>query len=136
MFKGQMNKTQLKTRDLFVKKFVEAGWDVGQWESLFKRGVDLVPEALVEYKNPVFDLRTGYYVADGYVSLECIGNEEPIAIKLRFYPQESLEEVVESIISIQNTLTTDNYTDFTRRMIITCDLVLFEMPDGSLLKLS
>ena len=89
-----MTAAQLGAREGFVELLQGAGWEVEGWEHLFENGASLTPEAQAEHRGDRADLRLGYLVGDGYAQLEIIDHEEGV-LRLRLYPLESMESVVE-----------------------------------------
>lgn len=127
MLKTEMTQQQLKNRSLFLGKLREAGWKVNKgWELLFEQGHSVTPEAQTEYQNPMFELRLSYCVERDYILWECVGRNNPIVLSLRFYLQEKLDIILDTIVEVQDTVSPDNFTDFVKKMVHLCDTVLIE----------
>ena len=130
MFKAEMTEKQLADRDVFVRKLTAVGWDPRGWEQLFDSGANLTPEAQAEYKNATFEMRLGYYIGENYVSLELARIHNRTNIRLRFCLKDNLAVIVDAVAEVQDTVSQDNYVDFIQKMVLLCDPLLLETPQG------
>jgi hypothetical protein len=126
-----MTEQQLNNRNLFIQELKAAKWNNNQGlELLFEQGHSVTPEAQAGYQNADFNLGLSYYVERGYLLWECVGKDNPIVLSLRFYPQENLEIILDTIIEAQDTLSVDNCADFVKKMIQICESLWIETSEG------
>lgn len=104
MRKADLSVEQRLERDRFVDRVIKCGWHVSGWEVLFAGGADLTPEAQAEYRNEVSELRLSFDVAPRRLRLECASRSTPDAVTIVLCPNNSLEQVLQPITSLQDNL--------------------------------
>ena len=130
MKKNDMSARGLEDRQYFLQRLGNAGWNVNAWSAPFESEFDVDPEAEAIYVGAVFSLHLASHASPGYLSFDLIQREGPDVVRLRLYPRQSANELIDRITEAQDTLDADNYPDFIKSLISLCDPLLIETDDG------
>ena len=120
MRKAELSEAQRVERDRFVRYLEEFGWDPGGWETLFEGGADLVPEAQAEYVNSTSTLRLGLNLGKSRIRFEWAGQDENDVLSLILHPAYTVKEVLDLIVTIQDTLSFSNGAPLIEALIAVC----------------
>jgi hypothetical protein len=130
MKKNDMSARSLEDRRYFLQRLGSAGWNANGWSEAFESDSDVDPEAEATYVGPVFELHLASHADPGYLSFDLIERDGPDVVRLRLYPRESANQLIDRITDAQDTLDTENYPGFIKSLLLLSDPLLIETDDG------
>lgn len=116
MRKTEMTEKQLQDRSLIIKTLAAAGWEEVTDNEVFEKGLWCDPEAAMEYENKTMSIELEYDAKDNsiYISIYEFSGK---GIDLTIYYQDKLEEILKTIISFQNEISSENYRYHIRKVL-------------------
>lgn len=136
MLKRNMNRRQLDGKKLFVESTRRCGWNVGGWDLMLENGMEVHPEGRAELTGQQVQLVLEYFAEEGYLALSILPPDEGGSLRFRLYFGDRLPDVLETITHDQDKLCTKEYVETIKRLLAICDLLLLEMDEQNLVKLS
>ncbi|MCP4359808.1 MAG: hypothetical protein GY796_17510 [Chloroflexi bacterium] len=130
MRKSEMTEDQLEERRFVLDKLIKADWSdmtVGDW---FEKDFWAAIEASMNYDNGNVVLQVDYIAKNRTIDFK-IGNYFGERILLTIFFQNKLREIVDTIISFQDEITTENYDEHLTEIVRVCPEGTFAFNDDS-----
>ena len=119
MYKSEMTEKQLQDRSMIIEKLAIAGWKGTVKNELFQRGLWLDEEASMDYQNQNMNLSVGYSAKEKavYLTMEDVVGR---GVNLTIYFNGNLKELLETIMSIQDKISSETYKICIREILRIC----------------
>ena len=103
-----MTEKQLQERSVIIKTLAEAGWEKVTDNEAFEKDLWCDPEAAMEYENKTMSIELEYDAKDHSIYLS-VYDFFGKGIDITIYFQDKLEEILNTLISWQDEISSENY---------------------------
>jgi hypothetical protein len=119
MRKSEMSEKQLHDRSTVIQILVGAGWRGSVDVEMFEKGRLCDPEARMKYESKMLSLEVDY-LAESQLIMLSISKRSGERMDIAVYFQDQLEEILEAIISFQDSISLDNYKENIKKILQIC----------------
>lgn len=116
--KSEMSQQQLEERETVVERLTRAGWEATAFNRLFDKGKSTRYEASMEYKGRM-DLTVTYEASKRVIDVG-LYTRSGSGVDLVIQFKDKLRELLDYLISIQDTVDAKNYKDHIRQLLRIC----------------
>jgi hypothetical protein len=126
----ELNEKQHEERNIFVCAAQENHWEINSdIENMFTNGISVSPEALAQIDNGKFVIQIALSIKEGMLIYKIINSvTEEIFSHLYLY-YANIIPLLELILAEAPTIAEDTYSDFVRRLIPLCKMVMYVTQD-------
>lgn len=111
-----MTEEQLQKRAQVIRVLANAGWQGPRRAEAFERGKLCISEAAMEYRSETMNIEASYMAEYNYILIS-MSDDSGNGIDFVVYFKDSLDTLLNMIVSSQDTITMTNCKNYLRKIL-------------------